>query len=69
MPTANADVINYIPRRAALPDRLADMRPITRLRSGKPWMPQPSFFIAGIILGWLLHSAFQHLTQIQTTIP
>jgi hypothetical protein len=44
------------------------MRPITRLRSGKPWMPQPSFFIAGIILGWLLHSASQHLTQIQTAI-
>ncbi len=44
------------------------MPPITRLRSGKPWMPKPGFFIAGIILGWLLHSAFQHLTQIQTTI-
>ena len=69
MPTANADVINYIPRRAALPDRLADMRPITRLRSGPPWRPQPGLLIAGIILGWLLHSAFQHFTQIQTTIP
>jgi hypothetical protein len=45
------------------------MRPILRLRSGKPWMPKPGFFIAGIILGWLLHSAFQHLTQIQTAIP
>ena len=45
------------------------MRPIARLRSGKPWMPKPGFFIAGIILGWLLHSAFQHLTQIQTAIP
>jgi hypothetical protein len=49
--------------------QLADMRPILRLRSGKPWMPKPGFFIAGIILGWLLHSAFQHLTQIQTAIP
>jgi len=49
--------------------QLADMRPITRLRSGKPWMPKQGFFIAGIILGWLLHSAFQHLTQIKTTIP
>jgi hypothetical protein len=45
------------------------MRLVTRLRSGKPWMPQPGLLIAGIILGWLLHSAFQHLTQIQTTIP
>ena len=36
--------------------QLADMRPITRLRSGKPRMPKPGFFIAGIILGWLLHS-------------
>ena len=49
--------------------QFADMRPITRLRSGKPRMPKPGFFIAGIILGWLLHSAFQHLTQIQTAIP
>ncbi len=48
--------------------QLADIPPITRLRSGKPRMPQPGFFIAGIILGWLLHSAFQHLTQIQTAI-
>jgi hypothetical protein len=49
--------------------QLADMRPITRLRSGKPFMQQPGRLIAGIILGWLLHSAFQHLTQIQTAIP
>jgi hypothetical protein len=69
MPTAVSDIINYIPRRAAMPDKLADMRPITRLRSGLPWRPQPGLLIAGIILGWLLHSAFQHLTQIQTTIP
>ena len=45
------------------------MQPITRLRSGKPLMQQPGRVIAGIILGWLLHSAFHHLTQIQTTIP
>ena len=49
--------------------QLADMRPILRLRSGKPWRPQPGLFIAGIVLGWLLHSAFLHLTQIQPTIP
>jgi hypothetical protein len=49
--------------------QLADMRPIARLRSGKLLMQQPCRLIAGIILGWLLHSAFQHLTQIQTAIP
>jgi hypothetical protein len=49
--------------------QLSDVRPLMRLRSGKPWRPQPGLFIAGIALGWLLHSAFQHLTQIQNTIP
>jgi hypothetical protein len=49
--------------------QLANLRPTLRLRFGKPWRPQPGLFIAGIVLGWILHSAFQHLTQTQTIIP
>jgi len=50
--------------------QLADSsRPLLRLRSPKHAKPNSSLLLVGIAIGWLLHSAFHHLTQIQTVIP
>jgi hypothetical protein len=61
MKTQNQNIIN---------PQLADSsRPLLRLRSPNHSKPSSSLLLVGIAIGWLLHSAFHHLTQIQTVIP